>query len=332
MIRVSAGIIRNAQGEILVCRRPEGKANAGLWEFPGGKWEAGEDAAMCLARELQEELSLTIGDIAMLCEREAQGIAFTFLTAKAGNEPVRREHSEIRFVSPRQMLSLPFCPADTAVAQRLALQEPRVLHAFWDFDGTLMDTYPMMTGCLVRAAGRLGVSVSQEEALDLMKVTLGHAVDVIAAHSHIDRDKLMQLFREEDKRCPLSAVQPLPMIPEILHAMKEKGIRHYLVTHRNLGALDYLAEAGLLDLFTECVTSENGFPRKSDPTSCRYLLEKYGIDPQTAIMIGDRPLDTLAGRGAGMLSLLLDPEHRFDEKDCCDIRVRSTAEIMDLLA
>ena len=50
MIEVSAGIIRDERGYILIARRGEGRKNAHLWEFPGGKREPGEDAAVCLIR------------------------------------------------------------------------------------------------------------------------------------------------------------------------------------------------------------------------------------------------------------------------------------------
>ena len=50
----------NARGEYLLAQRPRGKAHEGLWEFPGGKIQAGEDAATALAREIKEELDLEL--------------------------------------------------------------------------------------------------------------------------------------------------------------------------------------------------------------------------------------------------------------------------------
>lgn len=52
-MRVSAGIIFDRQGKILICQRGEGRKNALLWEFPGGKQEPGETAEACLTRELR---------------------------------------------------------------------------------------------------------------------------------------------------------------------------------------------------------------------------------------------------------------------------------------
>ena len=59
-ILVVACALIDADGRVLLAQRPEGKAMAGLWEFPGGKVEAGELPEQCLIRELKEELAITI--------------------------------------------------------------------------------------------------------------------------------------------------------------------------------------------------------------------------------------------------------------------------------
>lgn len=59
-IHVMAGAIADDAGRILVTRRPEHVHQGGLWEFPGGKLEPGEDPQQGLARELAEELGITV--------------------------------------------------------------------------------------------------------------------------------------------------------------------------------------------------------------------------------------------------------------------------------
>jgi len=59
---VAVGILIREDGALLLSTRPEGKAYAGYWEFPGGKIEAGETVTEALRRELIEELGVTIGD------------------------------------------------------------------------------------------------------------------------------------------------------------------------------------------------------------------------------------------------------------------------------
>ena len=62
LVQVAVGVLLKDDGAFLLTSRPEGKAYAGYWEFPGGKLEAGETVAQALARELQEEIGITIQD------------------------------------------------------------------------------------------------------------------------------------------------------------------------------------------------------------------------------------------------------------------------------
>ncbi|MCA6224954.1 MAG: (deoxy)nucleoside triphosphate pyrophosphohydrolase, partial [Phenylobacterium sp.] len=60
LLLVAAAALVDVDGRVLICKRPEGKALAGLWEFPGGKVEAGESPEACLIRELSEELGIGV--------------------------------------------------------------------------------------------------------------------------------------------------------------------------------------------------------------------------------------------------------------------------------
>lgn len=60
IVLVVACALVDADGRVLITQRPEGKALAGLWEFPGGKLEPGERPEQALIRELAEELGITV--------------------------------------------------------------------------------------------------------------------------------------------------------------------------------------------------------------------------------------------------------------------------------
>ncbi len=61
-VLVAACALIDADGRVLIAQRPEGKPMAGLWEFPGGKVEAGERPEQTLIRELEEELGIVVSE------------------------------------------------------------------------------------------------------------------------------------------------------------------------------------------------------------------------------------------------------------------------------
>ena len=318
MIEVSAGIVYDREGRILICQRGEGRHNAHLWEFPGGKLEPGESPEDCLVRELQEELSLPVTVRGIRTTGEAQGILFHFIDADTAAQPIPTEHEAVRFVYPREMLQYDFCPADTLVARQLAFNGIR--HIFWDFDGTLLDSYPAMVRSFVAAAADFSIAVTPERALSLMKENLRYCCEVIGGENGVAVSELIAAFRRHEQAELKLGLPPIEGIPETLKALYDTGVKHYVATHRDLQCHELLEKAGLAQYFTGYVTQEDKLPRKPAPDMLLHLMDKYHLDPAQCLMVGDRPLDTEAGVNAGVLSVLLDMEDRFPEGKC-DLRI-----------
>ena len=129
-LSVTAGLIVNARGEYLLAQRPRGKAHEGLWEFPGGKIEAGEDAASALARELKEELDLELvssephGVYTHVDEKQQLVLTLTVLRVSEwlGN-PIGLEGQAHRWVSPARIHRLQMLSADRPIALELGLPD-----------------------------------------------------------------------------------------------------------------------------------------------------------------------------------------------------------------
>ncbi|MCJ0587846.1 HAD-IA family hydrolase, partial [Enterococcus cecorum] len=111
----------------------------------------------------------------------------------------------------------------------------------------------------------------------------------------------------------------------------EKGGKNYLLTHRENASAKALLQGSQLDgLFVEIVGPENKFPRKPDPTSLLYLVEKYQMDKTKTVMIGDRPMDIDAGINAGVQSIFYNDERLFKIKQAHH-EVHSLTEIEKFL-
>ncbi|NIJ29222.1 8-oxo-dGTP diphosphatase [Sphingomonas insulae] len=126
LLPVVAAALVDGEGRVLLQRRPPGKQMADLWEFPGGKIEPGESPEAALARELAEELAITVDP--------ATAIPLTFASAALGQrhlllllylirdwqgEPRPLEASALAWVLPQDMHALAMPPADVPLVAML---------------------------------------------------------------------------------------------------------------------------------------------------------------------------------------------------------------------
>ena len=119
LVLVAAVALIDADGRVLIAQRPVGKPMAGLWEFPGGKVDAGETPEQALVRELHEELGI---ETATSC---LAPIAFAshgyetfhllmpvFACRKWHGTPQAREGQALKWVAPMELTRYPMPPAD----------------------------------------------------------------------------------------------------------------------------------------------------------------------------------------------------------------------------
>lgn len=129
---VGAVIISN--GQVLCTQRGGTGPLSGKWEFPGGKIEPDETAEAALAREILEELGcgISVGDKVTTTVYEYDFAAITLTTfycALTDGRPQLTEHTEMRWLSPAEMLELEWAPADipavTLVEEHLGCDRTR---------------------------------------------------------------------------------------------------------------------------------------------------------------------------------------------------------------
>lgn len=119
LVLVAAVALIDADGRVLLAQRPEGKAMAGLWEFPGGKVEPGETPEHALMRELKEELGIDTWS-SCLAPLSFASHAYDdfhllmplFACRKWQGQPHGQEGQALAWVRPRDLRSYPMPPAD----------------------------------------------------------------------------------------------------------------------------------------------------------------------------------------------------------------------------
>ena len=122
IILVSAVALIDVDGRILLAQRPKGKSMAGLWEFPGGKVEAGETPEVALIRELQEELGIDTWEsclapltFASHSYEDFHLLMPLFACRKWRGTPVSKEDQNLKWVRPENLRDFKMPPADVPI-------------------------------------------------------------------------------------------------------------------------------------------------------------------------------------------------------------------------
>ncbi len=126
LLLVVACALVDIDGRVLVAQRPEGKAMAGLWEFPGGKLRPGESPEAALIRELREELAINTEQSCLapltFASHAYEGFHLLmplFVCRVWKGEPTPQEMQTIRWMRPNELKHLPMPPADEPLIAHL---------------------------------------------------------------------------------------------------------------------------------------------------------------------------------------------------------------------
>ncbi|MGB0689607.1 MAG: (deoxy)nucleoside triphosphate pyrophosphohydrolase [Candidatus Puniceispirillum sp.] len=119
LVLVSAVALVDIDGRILLAQRPAHKSMGGLWEFPGGKIEAGESPEAALIRELQEELDINTSEsclaplsFASHAYDDFHLLMMLFVCRRWHGQPRPVEGGALKWVRPNQLRDYPMPPAD----------------------------------------------------------------------------------------------------------------------------------------------------------------------------------------------------------------------------
>jgi 8-oxo-dGTP diphosphatase len=129
LIHVAAGVILGPDDLVLLALRPRDKHQGGLWEFPGGKVEAGELVQQALVRELHEELALEVLDCEPLLVTEhdygdKQVRLDVWLVTRHQGEPQGREGQALAWVPMADLARYNFPAANLPIVNALLQRIP----------------------------------------------------------------------------------------------------------------------------------------------------------------------------------------------------------------
>ena len=175
----------------------------------------------------------------------------------------------------------------------------------WDLDGTLLDSYEAILAGIQETYEQFNLPFDREEVRNfILRYSVKDLLARDADHYGLDSEELNRVrassLKEKNTQIPL-----MHGAREILAWTEEQGIQNFVFTHKSDNAFQVLTDLGIIQHFTEILTSDSGFARKPSPEALLYLIDKYQLDKASTYYVGDRLLDVETAIRAGISSINL---------------------------
>lgn len=177
----------------------------------------------------------------------------------------------------------------------------------WDFDGTLFDSYPHIFAALWKIMTSDGLAERFEPAEVMAHLQVSFAS--MREYTSISDDAYGRFLKIHDYAADDEIeprIVPFADAAEVLSKVISRGGRNFLYTHRNNTTFYYLKRFGFDGYFSDILTADENFPPKPSPDALKTLITRNSLVLSETIMIGDREIDGLSGKNAGIEGALVN--------------------------
>ena len=187
----------------------------------------------------------------------------------------------------------------------------------FDLDGTLTDTLESLTYSVNETMKELGLpEITSEQCREFVgngaKVLIEKTLKASGDEDLSRFDEAFAAYQRIFDKCCTYRVKPYPGIPEMLGAMKERGLRLGVLSNKpDRQAVHVVEEIFGKGVFDHIQGQKDGVPRKPDPTAVLSIAGEFGVSPAETLYIGDSEVDGATGKAAGMDTILVSWGFRY---------------------
>ncbi len=200
----------------------------------------------------------------------------------------------------------------------------------WDFDGTILDTYPEITRAFINVLKKdYEIEYDYDKAYSLAKTSISFCIESLADEFNIKREEFSGNFKKRYFGELNFEGKPFEGVEKVLEYVSKRGA-NFLITHRGSESLnEFLIRNDFTKYFIEIVSFDANFPLKPDPASFNYIIDKYKLKKEKTLGVGDRILDIEAANSAGIKSCFFDSD---DSKiGIADYNISKMSELLKIL-
>lgn len=210
----------------------------------------------------------------------------------------------------------------------------------FDLDGTLTDTLESLRFSVNETMKEIGLEgISRDQCRKFVgngaSVLIQKVLKASGDENLVHFEEAMDIYRKIFDRYCMYQVKPYEGIPKLLEYMKSRGMKLGVLSNKpDIQAVHVVETVFGKQMFDEIQGQRPGIPRKPDPFAALAIAERFGVQPEETLYIGDSEVDAATGKAAGMDTVLVLWGFRSLEElseSEPDIMVKSTDEIIDLI-
>jgi len=198
----------------------------------------------------------------------------------------------------------------------------------FDFDGTLYDSYPSIVEHLSITFKELGFIFEDEYIYkEIVKASSVSFIEKVCKENNLFIEETKRVYDSFDSN--LKKIVLYKTVKETLIKLKENGNYLFIFTHRGDSTHYLLKRDDINNLFTDVITSKDGFNRKPNPAAIEHLIKKYNLNRLNTYYVGDREIDLMCAKNADVKSIFYNTNDlSFDLK--ADIEIKEFSDILSL--
>jgi HAD superfamily hydrolase (TIGR01549 family) len=186
-------------------------------------------------------------------------------------------------------------------------------HFIWDFDGTLYDTYGEITYVILSVLEARGIKEDHDKIFKNLHISLTHTLTMLSSDYGIDLEMLKKEFTAAEEAMNVEKAQPFSGTLELLKACEGYN---FIVTNRGASVFRFLDSKDYRKYFTHIMYRDSGLPLKPSSATVDCLITKYNLQKEDILFIGDRDIDLICAKNAGVDSCYFDSHGILNTVEC----------------